>query len=50
MREPSRVRVTGPLEPFAEGFLGSSGDRNTVLNTGFAGGRPRRLLGCASLA
>jgi len=21
MREPSRVRVTGPLEPFAEGFI-----------------------------
>src|SRR5947209_9552066 len=21
MREPSRVRVTGPLEPFAEGFV-----------------------------
>ena len=21
MREPSRVRVTGPLEPFADGFI-----------------------------
>lgn len=43
MGEPSRVRVTGPLEPFAAGFIAE------LQEAGYRPERPRCRFGCSHI-